>query len=306
MEKRIVEYGPERASSILAKQKSREISKLQAYWRRLVLIVRWGLAGSLLLGVIGGCLLVRHFLMHSPRLNVTVKKIQGLHYVSESQVQLKLSEFENRNRNLFCLDLDEIRRSIEQIPWVNVVVVYRTFPDRLTIDIKERRPIAFAKVDAATLLVDEEGVLLERSPEVRTQFDFPVIVGLEPGFDPEILARNRQRLLLYEGLIQSLDENGASLSKDLSEIYLQDPDNVSVILNDDTVLVHLGKTDFQQKFRHYLAMGKDLKQKYPKLDSVDLRFQSQIIVNSVPGEIAAGTENHRPGTGSTPLAPRRD
>ncbi|HVN78575.1 MAG TPA: FtsQ-type POTRA domain-containing protein [Terriglobia bacterium] len=306
MEKRIAEYGSVRTSSILARQKSRDISKFQFYWRRLVLFVKWGLAGFLFLGVIGGCLLIRHFLMHSPRLSVSIKKIQGLHYVSESQVQLKLSELESRNRNLFCLDLDEIRRSIEQIPWVSEVVVYRTFPDKLTIEVKERRPIAFAKVDAATMLVDEEGVLLERNSEMKTQFDFPVIVGLEPGFDSEILARNRERLLLYQALIQSLDENGANLSKDLSEIYLQDPDNVAIILNDDTVLVYLGKTDFQEKFRHYLAMGKDLKQKYPKLDSVDLRFQNQVIVNSVPGEVAAGAESHRPGAGPTPLTPRRD
>ena len=288
MEKRIVAYAPERASSILARQKPREASKLQVYWRRLVLAARWGLVCSLLLGVISSGLLVWHFLTHSSRLNVAVKEIRGLHYVTESQVQSKLSEFEKRNRNLFSLDLDDVRKSIEQIPWVNEVIVYRTFPNRLTIEVKERRPIAFAKVDAGTLLVDEEGVLLERNPEVKAHFDFPVIVGLEAGFESEILARNRQRISLYQSLIQALDENGANLSKDLSEIYLDDPDNVSVILNDDTVLVQLGRTDFQQKFRHYLAMGKDLKLKYPRLDSIDLRFQNQIIVNSAPGEAASG------------------
>ena len=171
---------------------------------------------------------------------------------------------------------------------------------------REGRPIAFAKVDTVTLLVDEEGVLLEKIPEVKTQFDFPVLVGIEPGFEPEILARNRQRLQLYQSLIQSLDENGASLSKDLSEVYLQDPDNVSVILNDDTVLVNLGKTDFQLKFRHYLAMGKDLRQKYPNLDSVDLRFQNQVIVNSAPGQVVSGQENRRLGPGTAPSTSRRD
>jgi len=306
MEKRIAEYAPERASSILARQKPREAGNTRAYWSRLVLVARWGVACFLSIGVIGGGLLVRQFLIHSTRFNVAIKEIQGLHYVSESQVQSKLSEFEARNRNLFSLDLNEVRKSIEQIPWVNEVIVYRTFPNRLMIEIKERRPIAFAKLDTTTLLVDEEGVLLERIPEMKTQFDFPVITGLEPGFQQEILARNHQRLQLYQRLIQSLDENGANLSKDLSEIYLQDPDNVSVILNDDTVLVYLGRTDFQLKFRHYLAMSKDLKRKYPKLDSVDLRFQNQIIVNSARGEVAYGREKRLSGPGSAPLAPDRD
>ena len=204
MEKRFVDYAPDRASSILAKQKSREAGKFRLFWTRLVLVSWWGLVCSLFLGLVGGCFWVRQCLVHSSRLNVAIKRIRGLRYVSESQVQSKLSGFENRN--LYCMDLDEIRNSIEQIPWVSEVVVFRTFPDRLTIEVKEREPIAFAKVDAATLLVDEEGVLLERSPEMKTQFDFPVIVGLEPGFDAEILARNHQRLRLYQGLIQSLDE----------------------------------------------------------------------------------------------------
>ena len=302
----MVEYAPERGSPILARQKSRETSKLRIYWRRAVLVSKWGMAGLVLVGGIAGFLLLRHFLMHAPRFNIVIKEIQGLHYVAESQVLLKLSEFESRNPNLLSLDLEELRKSVEQIPWVSEAFVQRTLPNKLTIQIKERMPIAFAKVDAATLLVDEEGVLLERNPEMSDQFDFPVIVGLELGFDPEILDRNRKRLLRYQSLIQSLDENGAGLSKDLSEIYLNDPDSVSVILNDDTVLVHLGKTDFQQKFRHYLAMGRDLKQKYPKLDSVDLRFQNQMIVNSAPGEVASETEVRSAVPGPTPASAPRD
>lgn len=306
MEKRIAEYAPEHASFILARQKSRETSKLRTYWRRTVLAAKWGLAGLLMLGAIGGFLQVRHFLLYSPRFHVAIKEIQGLHYVSESQVLLRLSEFEIHNQNLFSIDLDDLRKSIEQIPWVSEALVQRTLPNKLSIQIKERQPIAFAKVDTASWLVDEEGVLLERNPEMGVQFDFPVIVGLEPGFDREILERNRRRLLRYQSLIQSLDENGASLSKDLSEIYLNDPDNVSVILNDDTVLVHLGRNDFQQKFRHYLAMGKDLKQKYPRLDSVDLRFQNQIVINSASGDVTSGAESHSAHSDAMQISTHRD
>jgi cell division protein FtsQ len=289
MEKKLADYVPERANSILARQKSRETSRLRTYWKRTLLAFKWGMGGFALLLLATGGLLVQNLLLHSARFNTAIKEIQGLHYVSESQILSKVTEVENRSRNLLSLDLVGLRKSIEQIPWVSAVLVRRTLPNKLTIEITERRPIAFARVDATTLLVDNAGVLLEKSPEMTSQFDFPVIIGLESGYDREVLARNRERLARYQSLIQSLDENGAGLSKDLSEIYLRDVDNVSVILNDDTVLVHLGKTDFQQKFRHYLAMGKELKQKYPALDSVDLRFQNQIIVISAPREGNSGT-----------------
>jgi cell division protein FtsQ len=288
LEKNLIVYSPERTSAILAKQKSRESSRLRSYWRRIVLIFKWTGICTGVLSLVIAVFWIRYSILHSQKFEVAVKDIQGLHYVSESQVLIKVAEFEGRNHNLLSLDLEGLRKSLEQIPWVSEAVVRRSLPNRLNIDIRERQPMAFAKVSNTTLLVDEEGILLERTSEMASEFDFPVIVGLEAGFDSDVLARNRQRLKRYQGLIRSLDENGASLSKDLSEIYLQDPEDVSVILNDDTVLVHLGENGYPQKFRHYLAMSKELKQKYHLLDSVDLRFQNQVIVNTENGTVPAG------------------
>jgi cell division septal protein FtsQ len=140
-------------------------------------------------------------------------------------------------------------------------------------------------------LVDDDGILLEKNPEILSHFDFPVIVGFEEGFDLETLAQNKKRISLYRGLIHSLNDNGASLSKDVSEIYLQDPGDVSVIMNGDTVLVHLGTEHFQEKVRRYLAMSHDLKRKYPLLDSVDLRYQDQVIINTANEQITTQAMN---------------
>ena len=135
------------------------------------------------------------------------------------------------------LDLDRLRRSLELIPWVKTVVVRRVLPDKLMIDIEEREPVAFARVAQGTLLIDGEGILLENNPENLSQSDFPVILGMESGYVPEVLRRNRERIALYQQLMRSLNRGGAGLSRDLSEVHLQDPGNVSVILNGDTVLV---------------------------------------------------------------------
>ena len=77
---------------------------------------------------------------------------------------------------------------------------------------------------------------------------------------------------MYRRLLDSLDGGGAQLSQDLSEVHLEDLGNVSVILDGDTVLVHLGNNNFQEKFRKYLATSRELKRKYKHLDSVDLRY----------------------------------
>ena len=112
------------------------------------------------------------------------------------------------------LDLDRLRHSLELIPWVKTVVVRRVLPDKLMIDIEEREPVAFARVAQGTLLIDGEGILLENNPENLSQSDFPVILGMESGYVPEVLRRNRERIALYQQLMRSLNRGGAGLSRE--------------------------------------------------------------------------------------------
>ncbi len=184
-----------------------------------------------------------------------------------------------------------LRKSVELLPWVKTATVRRIWPDRLMIQVTERVPIAFARIDDSTQLVDEDGVLLESKSEGLPNFDFPVLMGLESGFETELLARNRKRIELYRRLIRELDENGAGLSRDLSEVHLQDAGSVSIVLNDDTVLVHIGADHFQERFRRYLAMSREIKQKYRLLESVDLRFENQVVVNAANEKIASSSGN---------------
>jgi len=96
--------------------------------------------------------------------------------------------------------------------------------------------------------------------------------------EPEALTRNKKRVALFQELLQALDGNGAGLSKDLSEVHLQDPGSLTVLLNDDSVLVNLGTDQFEKRFRRYLGMSGQIKQKWPQVDTVDLRFQDQVII----------------------------
>ena len=233
----------------------------------------------------------RNYLLRAPKFAIGIKEIHGLRHLSESQVLMKLKEFEERDRSLFALDLDRLRKSVELLTWVKTATVLRIWPDRLVIQVTERVPIAFARIDDSTQLVDEDAMLLESKAEGLPSFDFPVLMGLETGFETELLARNRKRIELYRRLMKELDENGAGLGRDISEVHLQDAGSVSIVLNDDTVLVHLGAEHFQERFRRYLAMSRDIKQKYRLLESVDLRFENQVVVNAANERIASSSGN---------------
>jgi cell division protein FtsQ len=291
LERDFARYSQERNGLMLGKQKALESRKGKSL-RQLFLLgckILAGFASVVLIAV--ACLMLRDTLLHSPRFDLSIKEIHGLEHVSENQVLMKLKEIEEQNRNLFSLDLDHLRVSIERLSWVKEARIRRALPDKLEIYVTERRPVAYAKMDEATTLVDEDGIFLESKTDTLSIFDFPILVGLEAGLESDALSRNKKRISRYRELIQSLDENGAGFSKDISEIHLQDVDNVSVILNEDTVLVHLGNNRFQERFRRYLAMSRDIKEKYPRVDAVDFRFQNQVIINGGNEKIASKPVN---------------
>lgn len=71
--------------------------------------------------------------------------------------------------NLLALDLAQVKRSLEMVPYVASVSVERVLPDTLRLRVTERRPVARIQVplpvapggvDFVTYQVDEEGVVL--------------------------------------------------------------------------------------------------------------------------------------------------
>ena len=84
-----------------------------------------------------------------------------------------------------------------------------------------------------------------------------------------------------DALVRELDSEGAHYSKDLSEVDLSDLEDVKMVVADPAgaVLVHLGSSDFLRRYKIYLAHAQEWRQQFQKLDSVDLRYERQIVVN---------------------------
>jgi cell division protein FtsQ len=154
----------------------------------------------------------------------------------------------------------------------------RFVPNHLKIEIQERTPVAFARLGSKVVLVDRKGTLMELPSAQRKKFSFPVIVGMNPG---EPLSTRASRMKIYNELVAELDSGGARYSQDLSEVDLSDPDDVKVVANDPAgaVLIHLGNSDYLSRYKIYVAHVREWRQQFDKVESVDLRYDRQIIVN---------------------------
>lgn len=201
-------------------------------------------------------------------------EMSGLGNVSRSQIMEVMGG--DIGRNIFFVPLEERQKQLEQIPWVESASVMRFAPNRIRIQIHERTPVAFARVGSKVMLIDAGGVLMELTG--RKKYSFPVIVGMSSG---EPISTRSARMKTYDELLRELDSTGGHYSQDLSEVDLTDPEDVKVLTNDaeGEVLVHLGSSDYLERFKIYVGHLREWRQQFPRLESVDLRYDRQIIVN---------------------------
>src|ERR1035441_4211160 len=201
-------------------------------------------------------------------------EVTGMQNVTKAQIMEVMGA--DIGRNIFFIPLAQQKAQLEQIPWVESASVMRFVTNRLKVEVHERTPVAFARVGPRIALIDAGGTLMEL-PQ-KHKYSFPVILGMNPG---EPLSTRAPRMKAYNELVQELDSGGARYSQDLSEVDLSDLENLKVRVNDPAgdVLVELGSSDFLKRYKTYVSHVREWRQQFQKLESVNLRYDNQVIVN---------------------------
>jgi cell division protein FtsQ len=206
-------------------------------------------------------------------------EITGVRNASRAQVMEVAAA--DIGRNIFFVPLDERKKQLEQIPWVEQATVMRLLPNRIAVSIQERAPVAFAQIGPRISLIDAHGVVMGMPANRQTKYSFPVIRGIT---ETEPLSSRAAAMKIYNRLIGELEAGeaaGVNYAGQLSEIDLSDPEDVKVTANDPggTMVVHLGAQDFLGRYKLYVAHIAEWRQQFQNVQSVDLRYEGQVIVN---------------------------
>jgi cell division protein FtsQ len=263
-------------------------------------------SGALLVigGLTTGVILVRNLLERDSRFRIAgTENIQavGLSQVARADILPVFGE--DIGKNIFFIHLNERRKELEQIPWIQSATVMRILPDHIRISVVERTPIAFVREGQQIGLVDGDGVLLNMSPEGMTQhhYSFPLVTGIDL-HDP--IASRRTRMAVYQRLVGELDSTGQNISRQISEIDLTDPEDARVLMQDDPTLLHFGDEQFVARYQRYKAHIAEWRQQYPQLAAMDLRYDSQVVLKMASGSGTApatvSTEDGKPVAAATP------
>jgi len=276
---RLVDLEAEQESPFLRGQKRvsvRRGSLPQKTANRLM----WAAAALVVLAILGAAGLgLYRYGKHSWRFRIDSSdqiEVSGAEHVAHAQIMEVMGG--DIGRNIFFVPLAQRKQQLEQIPWVESASVMRFVPNRLRIEIHERTPVAFARIGAHISLIDGGGTLMELAASGKHKYSFAVIAGMNAG---EPLSTRAARMKNYNELVRELDSGGARYSQELSEVDLSDSEDVKVLAADSNgeVLVHLGSGNYLQRYKTYVTHAQQWRQQFDKLESVDLRYDGQIIVN---------------------------
>jgi len=87
--------------------------------------------------------------------------------------------------NFFSVNLESLRQSLEQLPWVRRAEVRRQWPSRIEVNIEEHAPVAFWGQGTGQL-VNSYGEVFAAALSVQPQAPMPVLIG-PAGLAPEML-----------------------------------------------------------------------------------------------------------------------
>jgi cell division protein FtsQ len=208
-----------------------------------------------------------HYVKSDPRFNVRLITIKGLKRVEEDDVSARIKLRPGSNTNIFAVDMEDVRARVEQIDWVRYVTVQRVLPDEIIIRVTEREPIGLARIQGHIYEFDREAAILE--PEKSTLPEFPILVGLRES-DAE---RNLAKIAMYNKVIEDLGAHG------ISEVIVNQSSEVSVVRNEDPLIVNLGVDDFKERWSRYLKLKSTNDDDFKGAVLVDLRFRNKVIVS---------------------------
>jgi len=185
-----------------------------------------------------------------------------MQHVSSDDVREVLKQQKNR-LNFFTLEIAQIQKQIEDMPWVYSASIRKQWPDTIKIHIVEQSIIAIWNDSA---LLNREGKIIKASPE-SVSGQYIALYG-EDAFARQVL----QTYLEIEQLLKVSKFKIASLSNDKR--------NSSHIILESGIALRLGKEQKLDRVQRFLSVFPLIENKYDinTIDYLDLRYDTGIAI----------------------------
>ncbi len=215
--------------------------------------------------------------MWSRDLVVTEVHVEGNRIVSANEI-LSLAAIPKSQR-LYAVDLNAARKRVLANQFIRNVSVTRDVPDRISVTVEERVPIA-AIAGERMLYIDADGMVL---PPARSEFifDLPVLTGAFP--TSECVPGKRVTSDVFREALEIVSA-AQKISDDcyrlVSEVHVDAGNSLELFTSESGVPVLFGRGDVAGKMVKLDAFWKEFvsQRGAGELQYIDLRFEDQVVV----------------------------
>lgn len=228
---------------------------------------RWPL--YLCIGLVLLIIFLCYFLFASGFFNV---KSVVIEHTGETQASYKLSNSDisdimdiARDENLLTMDKSVYEARINESPYLDCAGIYRSFPDKLIVRVRERVPSAILIFQGEHYLIDEEGVVLKK---VQTSdYGCMIVSGLSArniSLGSVINPQNKEQLA---ALITVLGELKTwRYSQHISEINVSSLESIMLVVDTKTIVKLGDSEDMHSKIGSLCAFLPQMENKDGVLD----------------------------------------
>ncbi|MEA1881505.1 MAG: FtsQ-type POTRA domain-containing protein [Candidatus Marinimicrobia bacterium] len=174
--------------------------------------------------------------------------------------------------------LDHIAEAVEANPFVKAARVSRHFPNRIKINIVERKPLAILNIDSFLMIDGEAFVLPDHQYSQSTLI--PILSGFNPAKElyPEGEQTYSVKVKEAVGILNNISLGYPNLYENISELTLNKDDEYVIILADRPTRVILGKDNILSKLNILKNFEEALGQRQlTDYRLLDMRYKKQLV-----------------------------
>lgn len=178
------------------------------------------------------------------------------------------------SQTLLTVNYETMARRLTSHPWIKGVSIGREFPQRLVLDIRERKALALCKKEDGLYLVDKEGALFKKL-DASDDADVPVLTGyFRDGHLDKELFENTLRLMEILAVSKSFPTLNA-----VAEINASAVKGLS-LYTENGFCLQLGVGNYPSKLQRLLPVITALNKKNMNsgLLNIDLRDTGKVYV----------------------------
>jgi cell division protein FtsQ len=217
-------------------------------------------------------------LLEDPFFRVREVEVEGCRRIVRETI-LSLAKVEGMP-NLFTVSLREVAKPLESHPWIEHVGVRKVFPNKILIQIEERKPIAILQLEGL-YYIDTKGVIFSPVGD-RDGHDYPFLTGLTRQFLERNPVEAKNLIMKSLELLRIAEKKKGSPLQDVSEIHMEKNYGIKCYTRAGGVEVRMGSESFEEKLKRLSPIWADLQKRGVSAASIDCSDLKRMVVRRVP------------------------